>query len=120
MARRLVVVGMVVSLFAGGCSPSAPAAAGSADGPSEPVGSTAGAPSATGLPSAPPMPITEDATYLAAAEAELALRHQLREDARVAEVIGPDGLAVLAATDELETDFGERAMAEFVARRTST
>ncbi len=107
-ARSLAAAGLTLSLLVGACGP---AAVGSgnpqASGSSVPGASTTGA--------APSLPATENATYLAAAETELTLRRQLLADVHAAEVIGPGGAAVLAETEKLETAFGEKSIAEFIA-----
>jgi hypothetical protein len=110
--RPLVVAGIAVSLLAGGCAAVAPEASGGTTGP---AGSASGTSNPGAVPSGLSLPTTEDATYLAAAEAELALRRQLLADVRAVEVIGPEGAAVLAETERLETAFSERAIVEFVA-----
>jgi hypothetical protein len=106
-ANARAAAGLALSLVLGACGP---AAVGTA-GPQAPGGSTPGASTAGAVPS---LPAAEDATYLAAAEAELGLRRQLLADVHAADVIGPGGQGVLEETEKLETAFGEKAIAEFI------
>jgi hypothetical protein len=62
-----------------------------------------------------PLPAIEDITFITAAEAELELIAQMRADAGFAEVLGPDGEAILAAFDQARQDHGEGALADFAA-----
>jgi hypothetical protein len=80
-----------------------------------PAGVTSTSPesSAAAVPSLA-LPNAEDATYLAAAEAELAMRRQLRDDVGVAELIGPAGPALIDFTEQSEQAFGEKYAAQFV------
>lgn len=64
----------------------------------------------------PDLPGPEQSTILGAAQAELDLRHRLREEVGAAELFGPAAPAALAAIDAAEQSFGEAALADFVAK----
>jgi hypothetical protein len=60
-----------------------------------------------------PLPTGPDATLTRAAETEVALVHQLRDEAGIAGLIGADGPAALTAIDAAETRFGEATLPDF-------
>jgi hypothetical protein len=66
------------------------------------------------LAPAPSLPASEQTTFLAAATAELDLRQQMQDDILAADVIGTDGTAVLADIQNVETTFGQGALANLV------
>jgi len=84
-------------------------------GPAQSASAQLPSPSASGgaVPQ-PSLPAAESTTFLAAAQAELDLHQQLRDDVDAQAVLGPNGGAFLADIDEAQKAFGEAALAEFV------
>jgi hypothetical protein len=98
-------VGVVVALLATACGGGVPGGSQGQQGATAAAGEVLG----VTLPSFAigPTTLTE------AAEAEVGLAHDLRAEAGIAGLIGPDGAAVLAAIDESQTRYGEKVLPSF-------